>query len=250
MHSDLKKIMANSSFWNNHRLLWLSETESTNDDLKAIWRQPEYFHCLEIADCQTKGKGQYERKWESATAGQCLMFSFSAEVKEYKFPISMMAGVAMAVALERLGLKKTDFWLKWPNDIWVKDRKLAGILTESSCSMEGFRCVIGIGLNMLPLGVSDCKSASLEEEGISADRKKVLCEFCKAWEEIFFMSPDRQTAMWNAFGGQFWQRSFVFTVSGMKEFVGTPLRLEQDGRLIVKTAFGEENIIAASLRPL
>ncbi len=250
MHSDLKDIMTNSSFWKNHKLLWVPETGSTNDDLKEIWRQPEYFHCLEVTDCQTKGKGQHERKWESAATGQCLMFSFSAEVREYNFPVSMIAGVAMAVALERLGLKKTDFWLKWPNDIWVKDRKLAGILTESACSMEGFRCVIGIGLNMFPLDVSDCRTASLKEEGVDADRKNVLCEFCKSWEEIFFMTPGMQAAMWNAFGGQFWQRSFVFAIPGREKFIGTPLRLEQDGVLVVKTSSGEENIIAASLKPL
>lgn len=233
-----------------HKLLWLSETESTNDDLKAIWRQPEYFHCLEVADCQTKGKGQYERRWESAKAGQCLMFSFSAEVKEYYFPISMIAGVSLAVALERLGLKKKDFWLKWPNDIWVNDSKLAGILTESSCSMEGFRCVIGIGLNMLPVNVQGQKVASLKDEGIETDRETLLSEFCKAWDDVFYMSPQKQAAMWNEFGGQFWNRSFVFDIPGSDTLVGTPVCLEQDGGLIVKTSSGEKKILAASLKPL
>lgn len=262
MHSDLKNVLTESSFWANHKLLWLSETGSTNDDLKEIWRQPDYFHCIEVADTQTKGKGQYERKWESAAAGQCLMFSFSAEVKEYNFPISMIAGVAMAVTLEQLGLKKSDIWLKWPNDIWVRDRKLAGILTESSYFIgcpkttqtasltEGFRCVIGIGLNMLPLEKPESDFASLKEEGILVDRETVLCEFCKAWEKIFYMTPGEQTAMWNDFGGQFWKRSFVFDVPGRESFVGIPVRLEQDGGLIVKTSAGEENIIAASLKPL
>lgn len=251
MHSKLLEVMATNEFWKKHKLVWLPETKSTNDDLKSIWKEPAFFHCLEVADCQTNGKGQYERKWVSSQAGQCLMFSFSAEVKQYDFPISMIAGAALAVALDRIGLKKADFWLKWPNDIWIKNKKLVGILTESICELDGFKCVIGIGLNIKPVEVDGkTKAASLQEEGVELDRETVLCEFCKAWNEVFYLDADKQAKLWNEYGGQFWKRQFCFDVPGRNSFVGIPVLLESDGTLLVKTESGQEKVIAASLLPV
>ena len=250
MHFKLADCMAGIKFWNNHKLLWVRETGSTNDDLKAMWRTPDFFQCLKVADVQTSGRGQYDRKWESATAGQCLMFSFSVKVKEYKFPVSMIAGSSLAVALERIGLSKESFWLKWPNDIWVNGKKLAGILTESMCDLYGFNCVIGVGLNMKPVYINgETKAVSLQEEGIEIDRESLLCEFCKAWDEVFALSAERQAIIWNEYGGQFWKRSFKFDVPGREIFVGKPIRLESDGTLIVKASTGEEKIVAGFLLP-
>lgn len=248
MHSELLNTMALSSFWKEHKLLWVEETKSTNDDLKAMWHKPDFFHCLEVADCQTNGKGQYERKWISASAGQCLMFSFSAQVKEYYFPISMIAGAALALALDRIGLDKKEFWLKWPNDIWVGNCKLVGILTESMCDLDGFRCVIGIGLNMRPVEIEgNNRAVSLQEKGITLERERVLCEFCKAWDEVFALSTEKQAALWNEYGGKFWERNFIFDVPGKEKFLAKPLSLDADGTLLVESSKGQERIIAASL---
>ena len=175
-------------FWKKYNLCWIPSTASTNDDLKAIWRSEGFEHTIEIADIQTKGKGQYDRKWSSDSVGQCLMFSFTVDVKEFEFPVSMIAGVTLAAALVDMGVKTEDLWLKWPNDIWINDKKLAGILTESTTFNGGFRTVVGIGINILPLQDKSVKAISLSEAGLSTTREEVLQKFCQAWDKIFTLS--------------------------------------------------------------
>ena len=102
MHNKLKETIKSLDFWQSHELLWLPQTTSTNDDIKTIWHNDNFCPILEVADIQTKGKGQYERKWSSSSVGQCLMFSFSIDIKDIEFPVSMTAGVALAIAFTHL----------------------------------------------------------------------------------------------------------------------------------------------------
>ena len=252
MHSELIKILKELSFWKNHKLLWLSYTSSTNDDLKALWHDKDFCHCIEVADIQTNGKGQYERKWSSDNEGQNLMFSFSVDVKEYAFPVSMIAGVALASALEKMELSTKDFWLKWPNDIWVNDKKLAGILTESTTFAGGFRSVVGIGINILPLADKTVNAVSLSEYGLDYSREEVLINFCKSWNNIFSLPPEEQCLLWNNFAGQFWKREFSIIIPNEEKFIARPIKVEDDGTLIVKknNNQSEKRIISASLLPI
>lgn len=251
MPIELIKTLKELDFWKEHKLKWVSSTSSTNDDLKTIWRDKDFCHIIEVADIQTKGKGQYGRCWTSKEVGQNLMFSFTVDVKEYKFPISMIAGISLALALTELGVKKEDLWLKWPNDIWINDKKLSGILTESTTMLVGFRSVIGIGINILPLADKSVNSISLKEYGLSVTREKVLQKFCEAWNQIFNMSETEQTKLWNEFGGQFWNRKMKIQIPNENAFIATPLYVTSDGSLFVKTMEGVERIIiSASLLPL
>lgn len=250
MKNDLIVLLKKLNFWKNYNLCWIPTTVSTNDDLKAIWRSEGFEQTIEIADVQTGGKGQYDRKWSSDDVGQCLMFSFTVDLKEYQFPVSMVAGVALAVALENLGVNVKDFWLKWPNDIWLNDKKLAGILTESTTLNGGFRTVVGIGINILPLRDKSINAASLNESGLSTNREEVLLAFCEAWDKIFVLSDLEQTELWKKYGGQFWKREMTIVLPKGETIVAVPESLEKDGALIVRKNDGMcEKIISATLLP-
>lgn len=247
----LKEIIKNTKFWKNHDLVWLPTTTSTNDDLKSIWRNPDFSHKIEVADLQTQGKGQYERKWASSNVGQCLMFSFTLDIKEYEFPLSMIAGASLAVALDKLGLKISDFWLKWPNDIWVNDRKLSGILTESTTIANGFRSVIGIGINILPLPDKSVNAVSLSESGVNTTREEVLTLFLRAFDEVMALSVSEQVELWKKYSGQFWKRKFKALIPSSQSIIITPVSINNDGALIAKTTDNKEKtIMAASLMPI
>lgn len=251
MRNELINTLKELSFWKNYRLNWVSSTSSTNDDLKDKWHSEDFANWLEVADIQTNGKGQYNRKWASDSIGQCLTFSFSAEIEEYEFPISMIAGIALATALEKIGLKTEDFWLKWPNDIWINDKKLVGILTESTSFLGGFRSVIGIGINILPLADSSINAISLKEAGFEYSREEVLIEFCKAWDKVFPLEANKQAEMWNKYGGQFWNRRFKVQIPNKQAIVAKPMSVNSDGSLIVKSLEGKEiKIISATLFPI
>jgi len=119
-----------------------NKVTSTNDVAKEKAKNNES-NFIVIADSQTKGRGQYGRKWESP-AGKNLLSTFSLKFSE-KFPfelISFLFAVSVCETLTELGLTVN---CKWPNDILVKGAKIAGILIEKDES----RYYIGIGLNVL-----------------------------------------------------------------------------------------------------
>lgn len=117
---------------------------STNDYLSmlAFSKTPQV--C--IAREQTQGRGQYDRAWQSCKDASILLsvrFVFDANVALNG--LSLVMGLAVIKVLERLGI--SDAKLKWPNDVYVNDKKLAGILIENSAQGQHQSVVIGLGLN-------------------------------------------------------------------------------------------------------
>ncbi len=133
-----------------------AELGSTNTWLMAQPApSPNRAHAV-LALHQTAGRGRQGRQWHSPPgSGLCLSVAYTyARQPEQPASLTLALGVAVARALESLGLGEA--MLKWPNDIVWQDRKLGGILVESSQAAEGgFRVVAGIGVNMmLPDGFS------------------------------------------------------------------------------------------------
>ncbi len=131
-------------------IIHLSETDSTNNYLKCLLlkEKPEE-GTIVLADFQTKGKGQIGNCWESER-GENLLCSIvfypqGLEVNR-QFILSQMVCVAVAETLIAEGI---DAVIKWPNDIYVGDRKIVGILIENSIGAQGIEsCVAGIGINV------------------------------------------------------------------------------------------------------
>ena len=123
--------------------------DSTNtvlaDRLRAGAAAPE----LCTAEIQTAGRGRQGRRWVSGP-GQSLVLSVSwrfATRSNELSGLSLAAGVALVDELAAGGLGQV--MLKWPNDLVVDDRKIAGILVEASHSRSGsIACVIGVGFNV------------------------------------------------------------------------------------------------------
>jgi BirA family biotin operon repressor/biotin-[acetyl-CoA-carboxylase] ligase len=113
--------------------------------------------CLLVAEHQTRGRGRLGRHWQ-AEAGVSLTFSLSLSLAPADWSgLSLAVGLALAEALDpatadtghRIGLK-------WPNDLWLRDaagggRKLGGILIETVAVGGRRMCVVGVGLNVLPV---------------------------------------------------------------------------------------------------
>lgn len=108
-------------------------------------RQRDLHPCLLIAEHQTHGRGRQGRSWHS-TAGASLTFSLSLplEVSDWS-GLSLVVGAAIAEALDPDG---TRLGLKWPNDLWLDDRKLGGILIETVPAGSSRMAVVGVGLNV------------------------------------------------------------------------------------------------------
>ena len=121
----------------------LDETESTNDIcLNEINNSDKPI--LVTADMQTKGRGRNEKEWNSPKGN--LYFSFGFTRHNLINGLSVKVGLILAESLQQI-LKK-NVLLKWPNDLFYLNKKVGGILVETSSINNIFKIVIGIGVNL------------------------------------------------------------------------------------------------------
>lgn len=128
--------------------LWIDEVGSTSSYLKENIDLVAP-GALVLARTQSAGRGQRGNSWE-AEPGKNLTFSFWFEPEgvapSAQFVISEAVALAMTNLLDEYGIETK---VKWPNDIYAGDRKIAGILIENSIMGNRInQCVVGIGLNV------------------------------------------------------------------------------------------------------
>ena len=122
----------------------LPEIDSTSTELMRRARAGRTEPTLLVAERQSAGRGRLGRPWQS-TAGDSLTFSLSLP-----FAPRDWSGLSLAVGLSVAQSLHPDIGLKWPNDLWVAERKLAGILIEAATAGPHSQVVIGIGINIRP----------------------------------------------------------------------------------------------------
>ena len=162
----------------------LSEATSTND-LAALrhWKHGDVIW----AEVQTKGRGQRGNSWDS-NAGENLTFSLVLCPENFRaedqFYLSKAVSVGAIEALSGFGLPAET---KWPNDIYVGDRKVAGMLIENDLQgMTITRSILGIGLNVNQESFDPALPNPVSMRGVSGrefDRVDVLE---KILERIFY----------------------------------------------------------------
>jgi BirA family biotin operon repressor/biotin-[acetyl-CoA-carboxylase] ligase len=133
---------------------------STNDRLKELARGGAPAWTVVLADEQTAGRGRQGRAWESPKGGLYLSVLLRPSSASAAL-LPLAAGVAVAEALGHFGVPAQ---LKWPNDVLLEGRKLAGILAEASSSASALEWVVlGIGVNVdaraLPAGLGSGAAA-------------------------------------------------------------------------------------------
>lgn len=121
---------------------------STNDWAKQeLSSFPQDQLILITADKQTKGRGQYGRRWISVEGNLYATFCFFAREAD-TLSFTYLLALRVVALLDRYGVEAT---LKWPNDVFVKGKKIAGILCETvplSANYKKYAIVIGLGLNV------------------------------------------------------------------------------------------------------
>lgn len=158
-------------------LRWFTELDSTNRYLLDAARAGAPTGVVAVADHQTAGRGRLGRAWV-APPGASLLLSVLLRpdiAVERRHLLVTTAGLAMAEAVETT--TGVVAGLKWPNDLLVGDRKLAGILAEAT----GDALVVGIGINVawhdVPTELTEIATACNLEGGRPVDRRTLLDEF-------------------------------------------------------------------------
>jgi BirA family biotin operon repressor/biotin-[acetyl-CoA-carboxylase] ligase len=143
---------------------------------------------LYVAEFQSAGRGRRGRDWYGDFGRNLAMtvgYQCSRGLAELG-GLSCVVGLALIQVLEQLGISAQ---VKWPNDIWVANRKLAGILVELVQSQEGVTAVVGIGINV-NLGADqrhqiDQATTSLKELGCTVERDELVVRVYKTLQENF-----------------------------------------------------------------
>lgn len=132
----------------NITVLTFDSLDSTNTEALKQARQGAHEGLCIVARQQTAGRGRHGRTWVSQKdAG--LYFSIVLRPKfDTKFLplITLMTGVAVHDTLQEFGLKPD---IKWVNDILVDEKKISGILAETTETNDGIAVVVGIGINLM-----------------------------------------------------------------------------------------------------
>jgi BirA family biotin operon repressor/biotin-[acetyl-CoA-carboxylase] ligase len=220
------------------RLRYFESVGSTNDEALAWAAQGAPDLSIVAADEQTSGRGREKRRWFTP-AGTALAFSLILRPTVAELPhLSRIVGLAAVSLAEALRKRSLTPQVKWPNDILLEGRKVAGILVESIWSGDQVDCtVIGIGLNVARAAVPPPEllhfpAASLQEAlGTAPKREAILHDILKA-----FLSW--RPRLGSAELIEAWEQDLAFrgqqvqvTGQGAQTVSGTLIGLETDGSL-------------------
>ncbi len=180
---NIQKFISLSSIYKNslEKVIYFDQLASTSDYTKGLVLDGAESGTLVIADYQTGGRGRGGKSWVSKP-GEGLLFSLVLDLDiapELWYRMSLAVGVAVAWSIEKFEADENlSVDIKWPNDVHIGGKKVAGILTEVTSG----KIVIGVGIN---ISVSEfpknllCSATSLIKEDFFLERESLLSEIIK-----------------------------------------------------------------------
>ncbi|MGD8813883.1 MAG: biotin--[acetyl-CoA-carboxylase] ligase [Anaerolineales bacterium] len=231
---------------------------STNDLAKELAASGASHGTLVVADEQTAGRGRGDRKWLTSKGGG-LALSLVLRPEEAEIAtasgVGCMTALAICDALQEEGIKAQ---IKWPNDVLIAERKVAGVLVEAAWhGMELAWTVVGVGINVRsestpPIEQIEYPATSVDAEvGHKVDRvlflRTLLKYFAERWihlgSDVIARTIDERLA----FRGQ-----EIELVGAGKALRGRLQGVRPNGQLRLLTAKGEMDIAAGEtrLRPI
>ncbi len=235
-----RALVREGGLWRELRVL--ASTPSTNAVAAELARGGAAEGLVVVAESQTAGRGRLDRAWVSPS-GAGLTFSVllrpAVQAVEWGW-LPLLTGLAVVTALrEHAALAEAT--LKWPNDVEVGGRKVAGILAEVP---EPGAVVVGVGLNVTTTAAelpADRPATSLALAGASTtDRDTVLRAVLRALEhayETWHVDPDRLRADYRSACGTL-GRAVRLELPGGEVVEGEATGVDATGRLVLTGAGG------------
>lgn len=230
------------------------EMTSTNTRAKEMARAGAPNGSLAVCERQTAGRGRLQRSWETP-AGLALTQSMvlrPALRTEQAHLITLAAAVASAQAIRDV-CPQLKPGIKWPNDVVIEGKKVAGILCELSADAAGLQFVIpGVGINVNQTSFSgelEQKATSLlmEMRKLASDtqlvsRRAVLCAYLKHMEEaVEALEADGLAGIAETYlQHSVTLGSRVHVLGTTESFVGTAKAIDEEGALIVTDENGTD----------
>jgi BirA family biotin operon repressor/biotin-[acetyl-CoA-carboxylase] ligase len=227
---------------------------STNLLAKDMARRGAPEGTLVVTEEQSKGQGRRGRSWFSP-GKQGLLFSviLRPPLSPVLAPhLTLLAAVAVAETLrEHLGVPAA---IKWPNDIYLGGRKLAGILTELNAEAKKIHfAVLGVGINVntppgeFPISLRERVTSLQAERNCRVERIPLLQEILLKLEQYYMLylqqEPEFILEKWREMALYLGETVLIITPKG--NFSGRAVDIDQDGALLVEKAAGQVQRVLA-----
>ena len=213
------------------------QTSSTQDVARRLIagteRTAELDGHIIVADHQTAGRGRLGRAWLSQPGEQLLLTAIVADAPHPPDRLMLATAVAVSQCMERLLSRPVE--LRWPNDVYINDAKLAGILVET----VSVASLVGIGVNVAnsPSGhANNYSMTSLNAVAPRVDRLAVLEQLCESLSRSLTLSDDALAEMWRSRSGLRQQR--VTLRADGRELIGRVIDIDPSHGLIVEIERG------------
>ena len=217
------------------RLVRLEETDSTNEYLKRQIRKGLKIIPVAVSTLsQTAGKGRQGKKWES-DKGKNVLLSIACHYKHDHITLNKLSAIILANTLKNL-FPYLDFKIKWPNDIIVRGKKIAGILIEKVKSTY----IVGIGINTNQTDFGDLKYATSIKKisGQDVDNTKVILKIISQFENFSQMLS--KPAVHMLYEESLWGlNKTVIVKAGELKLTGIIKEVNYYGALVLKTRSGK-----------
>jgi BirA family biotin operon repressor/biotin-[acetyl-CoA-carboxylase] ligase len=236
------------------------EIDSTNTRARQLAENGAREGEIVVAEQQTRGRGRLGRNWISPPfVNLYLSIVLRPELQPVHAPqITLMAAVALADTVARFSIEPPA--IKWPNDILVQGRKLAGILTESSVTAERINYVIlGIGVNvnyacaLMPEAIRGHATSLMECAGHIVSREAFLGRLIQDLDRCYGILGeagfDRIAQRWESYFSLRGKPVRVETGDGA--VAGIAKGIDKDGALLIEGERGQfHRIVAGDVVPL
>ncbi len=228
-------------------IITYDSVDSTNDIAKRLVGKSDKEGTVILANSQTQGKGRRGRTWHSEeNVGVYLSTLLKTSLPpEQISQITLVAGVALVQAINEFS--RVRAYLKWPNDILLNGKKVAGILTEYCQKKVHSEVILGIGINVnharFPVPLQHIATSMAMENGEIFERLPLITFLLNHLDQEYrsFLNKGLSPTVtrWNLNSDMFGKH--VTLTKGTQTFFGTAMKLdEKRGHLVILTDNGEE----------
>jgi len=233
----------NKSLFKAYKLIELDVVDSTNNyAAKILDKTKDVDGTVIMAYFQSEGKGQRGALWESEP-GANLLFSAIVDISflanETYFLLSKIVAIAINETIEEL--TNTDSFIKWPNDIIIDNKKIAGILIENIWQGNKLdTAIIGVGLNVNQMNFNDDKNITSLSLLTSKTYilKDLLYNILEKLDALILLLKDKKIdEIQRRYNNHllFLYDSKVYTLANGDEIEGKIIEVRQDGLLVIET---------------
>jgi len=229
------------------RFVAFEEISSTNFKAKELALKNEEHGTIVISQVQKKGRGRFERTWESPEGGLYFSIILKPKIETLKATLLPLIG-ALSVCNTISSIADLYVKIKWPNDVLINGKKVCGILLESESEKNNLKYVIlGIGINLntdMSILSPDIKliSTSISNEiGIKLNYfdflNKLLINLDKYYKMFVEEKFESIIKEWKNNSDTIGKKVVIDTST--EKISGTAIDVDESGFLIVKTDVGE-----------